>query len=145
MTYTYLQQRLSLLVEQVYGRTGVLMIADEQTAHESLFRQGTVHKVRTHMTSRGRMSRPPNFNLILDKPIWIDPELNVLDREIIQLADIVAYSSARLVQTNSVPTDPWFIWPQIADCLSVHWTSGCIGKAGFTIYPEPIPYPPGLG
>jgi hypothetical protein len=145
IAYTYLQQRLSLLVAQVYGQTeGVLMIADEQSAHESFFRQGQVHKVRTHLTDRGRMTRPPDFNLILDKPIWINPDLNVMDREIIQLADITAYSAARLIQSNAVPAEPWFFWQQIAACLSVHWTSGCIEGGGLTIYPKPNPYPPGL-
>lgn len=146
IAYTYLQQRLSLLVAQVYGQSeGVLMIADEQTAHESLFRQGQVHKVRKAMTAKGRLTIPPDFDLILDKPIWINPDLNVMDREIIQLADITAYSAARLVRSRNVPAEPWFFWQGISSRLSVHWSNGRIEGGGFTIYPKPTPYPPGLG
>jgi hypothetical protein len=90
------------------------------------------------------MDAKVNFALILDKPIWIDPTLNVMDREIIQLADIAAYSAARYVMSGTAPTDPCFMWDQIRPCLATHFQRGCLEDAGFTISPRPATYPPGL-
>jgi hypothetical protein len=57
LSYTFLQQRLSILVERVHGRSAVLLIADEQTAHEKYFRSGSLHHVRKQITDRGGWTR----------------------------------------------------------------------------------------
>jgi hypothetical protein len=142
--YTFLQQRLALMHGQVFGGTeGVLLIADEQTSHEKFFRQGHLTTLRTRLTAGLPMQ--PDFNLILDKPVWIDPKLNEYDREILQLPDIVAFASAQAVLHGKVPAEPSLLWRHIAPCLMSHWRNGTPVGGGFFIWPRPVGgYPTGL-
>src|SRR5207247_8897772 len=92
IAYSFLQQRLAFLVDEVFGDAeGALMVADDQQSHEKLFRSGKMLATRLQIT--GGLPRQPNFDLVLDRPVWIDPDLHPLDREILQLSDIVCYST----------------------------------------------------
>lgn len=143
IAYAFLEQRLALLVDEVYGDAeGVLMVADEQQSHEKMFRSGTMLNIRTKVTSG--LPLQPNFDLILDRPVWINPDLHPLDREILQLSDVVCYSVSALLETWAVPSDTAHIWSEIRTCLALHWTSGEIPDGGVAIYPRPSAYPPGL-
>lgn len=143
IAYAYLQQRLALLVEQVLGPSeGVLIVADEQSGHESAFRSGTFHKTRRAL-SKG-LAKQPNFDLLLDKPVWVNAHLSDSEREIIQLADLVAYSAGRACTTGSCPEEPHYLWSEISQCMALNWRTHKIPGGGFTIYPRPKSYPTGL-
>src|SRR6266705_529787 len=91
VAYSFLQQRLAFLVDEVFGDAeGALMVADDQQSHEKLFRSGKMLATRLQIT--GALPRQPNFDLVLDRPVWIDPNLHPLDREILQLPDVVCYA-----------------------------------------------------
>jgi hypothetical protein len=140
VAYAFLQQRLALLVDDIYGDAeGALMLADEQQSHEKLFRTGEVHATRGQIT--GRLPRQPNFDLVLDRPIWIDSKLHPLDRELLQLPDIVCYAIAELIETGAAPSGKAHMWPQIKTAFAYHFTTGEIPDAGISIYPRPSPYP----
>lgn len=140
IAYAFLQQRLALLVDDVYGDAeGALMVADEQQSHEKLFRSGRMLEIRTQITSG--LPRQPDFDLLLDRPVWIESRLHPLDREILQLPDLVCYAVADLVRTNSAPSGRAHMWPQIRACLATHFTTGEIADAGVAIYPRPKTYP----
>lgn len=144
LAYTFLQQRLTLQATRVYGKSeGVLLIADEQTTHERYFRKGEIHEARAALTSNLR-GAPIDFDAILDKPIWINPSLNTIDREIIQLADIAAYTTAQFVLRNGPPTEKYLFWDAVRPCFATHWNTGLVADGGLAIYPKPQPYPPGL-
>jgi hypothetical protein len=75
VAYAFLQQRLALLVDEVYGDAeGALMVADDQQSHEKLFRSGRMRAIRSQITAG--LPRQPNFDLVLDRPVWIDPDLH---------------------------------------------------------------------
>jgi hypothetical protein len=140
LAYAFLQQRLALLVDDVYGDAeGALMIADEQQSHEKLFRSGRMLELRTKITSG--LPRQPNFDLVLDRPVWIESKLHPLDREILQLPDIVCYAVAALVKSGSKPSGKAQMWPEVKSCLAYHFTTGLIRDAGIAIYPRPSKYP----
>lgn len=88
--YTYLQQRVALTMERLHAGEAAILVADQQTQHESFFRTGEMNAVRDRMTKD--LPVTPDFNLVLDKPLWIDTELSVWDREILQLPDIEVIS-----------------------------------------------------
>ncbi len=140
IAYAFLEQRLALLIDDVYGDAeGALMIADDQQSHERLFRTGRMLEVRTTITAG--LPRQPNFDLVLDRPVWIDPMLHPLDREILQLPDIVCYSVATLLQRGSPPTSAAHMWKYIRPCLAYHFNTGEPKDAGLSIYPRPSPFP----
>jgi hypothetical protein len=136
IAYAFLEQRLALLVDDVYGDTeGALMIADDQQSHEKLFRSGRMLQVRTQITTG--LPRQPNFDLVLDRPVWIDPQLHPLDREILQLPDIVCYGVAELLRTGARPAGDAHMWEQVVPCFAYHFTTGEVPDAGVSIYPRP--------
>jgi hypothetical protein len=140
LAYAFLQQRLALLVDDVYGDAeGALMLADEQQAHEALFRSGRMLQLRTQITTG--LPRQPNFDLVLDRPVWIDSKLHPLDREILQLPDIVCYGVAELIRSGTVPAGQAHMWPEVKTCFAYHFKSGAIPDAGLAIYPRPSNYP----
>lgn len=141
IAYSFLQQRLALLVDEVFGDAeGALMVADEQQSHERLFRSGRMLEIRTQITSG--LPVQPNFDLVLDRPVWIDPNLHPLDREILQLPDIVCYAISELVSSGATPSGAGHLWAEIRTCFATHFHTGAIADGGISIYPRPSRYPP---
>ena len=137
--YTYLEQRVALSMDRLFAGEAGILVADQQTQHEKFFRSGQLNTIRDEMTKKLPMQ--PNFNLVLDKPLWIDTELSTWDREIIQLADIVAYSVTECMKRGKAPAEACFLWKQIRSTLAVQWNTGDIYSGGLSIYPKPATYP----
>ncbi len=143
IAYTFLQQRLALLVEQILGPSeGAVIVADEQTGHESSFRKGMFHHVRDALSRQ--LTTKPNFELLLDKPVWVNAHLSVVDRELLQLPDIVAYSSAAACMSGSAPVGIHYVWEPTSACMALNWRTHKVPGGGFTIYPKPEAYPKGV-
>jgi hypothetical protein len=139
VAYTYLLQRISIVVEQLYAGDGAMVVADQQTQHETFFRAGGLHEARERL-AEGRNKRP-NYDVVLDKPLWIDTELSSWDREIIQLADVVAYTVNEYVARGEPPTEPGYLWKQIEPCLGVNFTTGKLAGGGISMYPRSTALP----
>lgn len=140
IAYSFLQQRLALLIDDIYGDAeGALMVADQEQGHEKMFRSGQMLTIRTEITEG--LPRQPNFDLLLDRPVWIDSKLHPLDREILQMPDLVCYAVGELLRSGSAPEGHAFMWPEVRSCFACHFTTGAIPDAGISIYPRPRPYP----
>lgn len=137
--YTYLPQRVALTLERLHAGEGALLVADQQTQHETFFRSGDLNRVRDRMTTPLRVN--PNFRLVLDKPLWIDTDLSTWDREIIQLADIAAYTATECMYRGTAPTETCYLWEVIRPNLAVQYKTGLIRSGGFAIYPSKAAYP----
>lgn len=134
VAYAYIHQRIALAMEKLYAGDAAIIVADQQTQHETFFRSGKMNEVRERIT--GPLRIKPNFNLVLDKPLWVDTDLSSWDREIIQLADIVAYTVAESVKRGQAPAERWYLWDRIAPCLAIHWSNGGILGGGLAIHPK---------
>jgi len=134
--YAFLQQRLAGLVEHTsQSNEGALMLADEQSHHESLFRRHEVQSVRTGFQIH--TASPPNVAVIIAKPVWIDMHEMTIDREIAQLTDFMLYAvSMGMIQKNWAY--PWL--EQLGPHFARHWGKGrgigAVWNAGITIYPK---------
>lgn len=137
--YAYLAQRVSLTMEKLHAGETAIMIADQQAQHESFFRSGDLNASRDRLTQN--LPIQPNFNLVLDKPLWVDTDLSSWDREILQLADIVAYSVAEAVKRGSGPSESCYLWEQIRASMAIHWSTGKIAGGGLSIYPRTNEFP----
>lgn len=137
--YAYLQQRVSLTLEKLHAGECAILVADQQTQHEIYFRTGEMNRIRDLMTKK--LPVQPNFNLVLDKPLWVDTEFSSWDREIIQLADIVAYSVAECLKRGEAPKERCYMWDRIRPLMAVQWSTGGIESGGLSIYPKPAKYP----
>ena len=140
IAYAFLQQRLAALVEHTsQASEGALMLADEQSHHETLFRKGEVRAVRNGF--QARWLGKPNVAVIIAKPVWIDKDEMVLDREIAQLTDFMLYAVS-LGMIGKAWTHPWL--EQLGPHFARHWGKGrrlgAVWNAGITIYPRPY-YP----
>lgn len=133
--YAHLHQRIARAVEQNHSGESAMIVADEQKEHEKHFNSGALNRARDSLAAQGNYR--PNFNLVLDKPLWIDPKLSSWDREIIQLADIVAFAAMRIMTTGEAPDEPQYLWKYIRPCLSVNDRTGEVLHGGFGIYPTP--------
>jgi hypothetical protein len=137
--YTYLSQRVALTMEHLYAGEGAILVADQQTQHEAFFRSGEMNDVRDGMTKP--LPTHPNFDLVLDKPLWIDTALSSWDREILQLPDIVAYTVGELMKRGAAPLEHCYLWQRIRPNFAVQWSTGEIEAGGLAIYPKPAAYP----
>jgi hypothetical protein len=90
---------------------------------------------------RDQGPKKPNFDLVLDKPLWIDTDQSSWDREILQLADVVAYSVAECLKRGRAPEERCYLWRYIRAHLAVQWSTGGIEGGGVAIYPRPSSYP----
>lgn len=135
VAYAYLNARIARVVEQQYSGESAMIVADEQQEHEKHFNTGVLNRAREAVANH--WSNKPNFNLVMDKPLWIDPKLSSWDREIIQLADIVAFSASKVMEEGSAPTERQFLWREIRACLNVNVTPDGRVYEGFGIYPTP--------
>lgn len=137
--YALLEQRIAVTLENQYSGEAAIIVADQQSEHEEYFRSGELNRVRDGMTAALR--RPPNVNLVLDKPLWVDTNLSSWDRELLQLPDIAAYSAGWCMKQGAGPTEPFFFWPELRMCLARHWSTGQIEAGGFAVYPKPKTWP----
>lgn len=136
IAYAFLQQRLAALIEHTsHASEGALMLADQQRHHESLFWKGDIQAVRKGFQVGWRGQ--PNVSVIITKPVWIDEDEMVIDREIGQLTDFMLYAvNLGMIQKNW--THPWL--EQLAPHFARHWGRGrrlgAVWNAGITIYPR---------
>jgi hypothetical protein len=134
VAYALLHQKIAIAMEDLYAGEGAVVVADQQSHHEALFRAGDLHRTREILSTD--LHRKPNYNIVLDKPLWVDPDLSTWDREIIQLADLVAYAANEYVSLGEPPTAPWFLWKHIEPCFGVRFATGKIAGGGISIYPK---------
>jgi hypothetical protein len=134
IAYTYLHQRIALAMENLYAGDAAMIVADQQTQHEKFFRQGGMQDTRVALGNG--LYRKPNYDLVLDKPLWVDTDLSSWDREIIQLADIVAYAVGELMKRRAVPSEYNYLWPQISSCMALHFRTGKPLGSGLSIFPK---------
>lgn len=139
VAYAYLNQRVALTMERVFTGEGAILVADQQTQHETYFRSGHMNALRDQITNS--LGLKPDFRLVLDKPLWVDTDLSSWDREIIQLADIAAYSTAECMKRGAPPQESCYLWKQVSACMAINWRSGGLESGGFAIYPKPKKYP----
>jgi hypothetical protein len=139
VAYTYLLQRIAIAVEDLYAGDGAMVVADQQTQHEAFFRTGGLHETR-EILSAG-LYRKPNYDVVLDKPLWVDTDLSSWDREIIQLADIVAYTVNVYVARGEPPHEPGYLWRPIEPCLGINFGTGRIAGGGISMYPRSAALP----
>lgn len=137
--YSRLYERVALTLEHVNAGEGALFVADQQPAHEAYFKSGAMHEVRRGIQSKGK--NRANFNLLLDKPLWVDTEHSTWDREIIQLADIVAYSTYEWFKRQAPPTENYLLWSKIVPWFAAHWNTTKAQGGGIIVYPDPGKYP----
>ncbi|MEO8527675.1 MAG: hypothetical protein ABI435_01205 [Pseudolysinimonas sp.] len=86
-------------------------------------------------------TKTPNYDVVLDKPLWVDTDLSSWDREIIQLAEIVAYSVNEYVARGGPPTEPGYLWQQIEPCLGINFTTGKLAGGRISLYPRSTALP----
>lgn len=141
--YALLHERIAFALEKLFTGESAVIIADQQSQHEKKFREGKLNDTRAKLVSHLRSK--PDFHLVIDKPLWIDTEHSSWDREIIQLADIVAYSASECAQQGSAPIGEHYLWPQILRSMAVHWRTGSVKQAGFTVFPRGENYYPKVG
>ena len=133
VAYAYMHQRIATAMADLYAGDASIIVADQQTQHEAFFRTGKMNEIRKQLTKG--LTRKPNYDLVLDKPLWVDTELSSWDREIIQLADIVAYSVATCMQRGEAPDEACYLWSQIEKSMHVHWQTGKLLGGGLSIFP----------
>ncbi|WP_203656564.1 DUF3800 domain-containing protein [Demequina activiva] len=134
VAYAYIHQRIALGLERLYAGDSAIIVADQQADHERFFRSGEMNRVRDDLSQH--LYVRPNFDLVLDKPLWVDTDLSSWDREIIQLADIVAYTATETMKRGSAPDELCFLWKQILPCFAIHWSSGEVIGGGLSYYPK---------
>ncbi|WP_438354359.1 DUF3800 domain-containing protein [Microbacterium sp. CJ88] len=134
VAYTYLHQRIALTMEDIHAGEGAIVVADQQSHHERLYRDGVVHEMRDLLGQNLR--RKPNYNLVLDKPLWVDTALSTWDREIIQLADIASYTVTIALERGAPPTELGYLWDALRPHFAVHSATGSIVDWGVSAYPR---------
>jgi len=135
VAYASLYQSVALTMEHVYGGATAAFVADQQTEHERFFETGAMRAVMSQRASRGKYR--PTFHYILDKPIWIDSALSTWDREIIQLADLAAFTTRAWFADAAAPDARHFLWEAMRPCLAADWRKGTSPRgAGLTVLPE---------
>lgn len=137
--YAFLHVRAAQVLSDVIEGEGAIFIADQQIEHENYFRSGELNRDRDAITKD--LPAVPAFEAILDKPLWVDTELSTWDREIIQLADIAAYTTYEWVKKPGRPEEPHYLWEYIEPSVPRNWASGTTEGAGLTIYPLGATYP----
>jgi len=140
IAYAKLYQRAAQTLESVNRGEAGIFVADRQDEHEAAFDSGAMHAARQELAARA--GKRPNFDLLIDKPVWIDPVLSVWDREIIQLADLVALATRVWYAHGGPPAGRHFLWDRIEPCFAAHWDTTKAQGGGIMVYPDPGPYPP---
>lgn len=140
IAYARLYERVAQTLGSVNRGEGAIFVADRQDEHEAYFDSGAMHHVRREMASKG-VNRP-NFNLVIDKPVWIDPTLSTWDRELIQLPDLVAFAVRAWYAHGRPPAARHYLWDKIEPCFAAHWNTTKAQGGGIMVYPDPGRYPP---
>lgn len=133
IAYSYLQRNIALTLEHQHAGEGAVIVADQQSQHEALFKSGRIHEIRSDLEKN--LTRIPNYNLVLDKPLWVDTDLSVWDREIIQLADVAAFLVTKLVDDGQVPAELAPLWDTLLPQFARHHQSGRVLGRGIAMYP----------
>ncbi|MCJ1688760.1 hypothetical protein [Rathayibacter sp. VKM Ac-2927] len=140
VAYAYLHQRVAATVGD-FSSDAAMFVADQQSQHEKFFRSGGLRDARA--TLDRVLRRRPDYDLVLDKPLWVDTELSHWDREILQLADIVAYSAGAYLTRGGSPQEQSYLWKQIRRCMALHQKTGLRLGAGFSLYASSARIPTG--
>jgi len=136
--YAFLYRRVALTLQRIYQGEGAVFVADQQEQHEKHFNSGKIIEFRDRINRKGKQRA--EYELILDKPLWINTELSSWDRELIQLADLAAFLSGECIRTG-MPPEPLALWNELRDCMAVDWKTGEPEGEGLMIFPMPAVWP----
>jgi hypothetical protein len=136
--YAFLYRRIALELERDHPGEGGVLVADQQTEHEKAFRDHELTRIRDELASRGRLRA--DYRLLLDRPLWIDSSLSTWDREIIQLADLVAFTTHEGVDRGFRSDGARALWPAIHAVLARDEHGEPDGE-GLVIFPKPEIWP----
>lgn len=133
IAYSYLQRNIALTLEHQLSGESAVIVADQQTQHEALFRSGGIHEIRSQLEKD--LTRVPNYNLVLDKPLWVDTDLSTWDREILQLADIASFLVTKVIEDGEPPVELTRLWQAMLPQFALHHKSGKVLGRGIAMYP----------
>ncbi len=133
IAYSYLQRNIALTLEHQHSGEAAVIVADQQTQHEALFKSGGIHEIREEFSRY--LTRVPNYNLVLDKPLWVDTERSIWDREILQLADIVSFLVTKVIHDGEPPAELATLWEALLPQFALHHKSGKVLGRGIAMYP----------
>lgn len=133
IAYSYLQRNIALTLEHQLSGEAAVIVADQQTQHEALFKSGGIHEIRAQLEKD--LTRVPNYNLVLDKPLWLDTDLSMWDREILQLADIAAFLVTKVIDEGEPPAELERLWQAMLPQFALHHKSGKVLGRGIAMYP----------
>lgn len=136
--YAFLYRRIALELERDFPDEGGILVADQQSEHEKAFRDGELTRIRDELAARGRLTA--DFRLLLDRPLWIDSSASTWDREIIQLADLVAFTTHEGVDRGFDSPAARGLWPAVRTVLDRD-ERGEYDGAGLVIFPKPEQWP----
>lgn len=136
--YAFLYRRIALELERDHPGEGGILVADQQTEHERAFRDHELTRIRDELARRGRLRA--DYRLLLDRPLWIDSSLSTWDREIIQLADLVAFTTHEGVDRGFASAGVQALWPTIRSVLAPNEHGDPDGE-GLVIFPKPEVWP----
>lgn len=133
IAYSYLQRNIALTLEHHHSGEAAVIVADQQTQHEALFKSGGIHEIRSQLEKD--LTRVPNYNLVLDKPLWLDTDLSMWDREILQLADIASFLVTKVIDEGEPPAELERLWQAMLPQFALHHKSGKVLGRGIAMYP----------
>lgn len=136
--YAFLYRRIALELERDHPGEGGILVADQQTEHEKAFRDHELTRIRDELAARGRLKA--DYRLLLDRPLWIDSSLSTWDREIVQLADLVAFTTHEGVDRGFASPAARGLWPAIRPVLARDEHGEADGE-GLVIFPKPEVWP----
>jgi hypothetical protein len=136
--YAFLYRRIALELERDHPGEGGILVADQQTEHEKAFRDHELTRIRDELARHGRLTA--DYRLLLDRPLWIDSSLSTWDREIIQLADLVAFTTHEGAERGFASPGTRALWPTIRTVLARD-EHGSLDGEGLVIFPKPEVWP----
>jgi len=136
--YAFLYRRIALELERDHPGEGGILVADQQTEHEKAFRDHELTRIRDELARHGRLTA--DYRLLLDRPLWIDSSLSTWDREIIQLADLVAFTTHEGAERGFASPGTRALWPTIRTVLARDEHGSPDGE-GLVIFPKPEVWP----
>ena len=137
--YAFLYRRIALALEHLYPGEGGVLVCDRQDAHEKQFTSGELLRIRDELATRTRLRA--DYRILLDRPLWMDPTQSTWDREIIQLADLVAFTTHEGLKRGFDSASATALWPVIHPTLGVDAITAQPDGEGFVIFPKPEEWP----